>query len=497
MPGTQTVARGIRKHPASDVCIVCGRGPACPVAARRQIGLVLFNGFRSFKAPLCRAHGLAVTHEFLRRTVTEGWWSILGFLNWIAVVSDLITLKRLRRLPEPKGVPAAPEVTLPDDVLPVVGDKAKENAARRSVLVTVFAAIGLGVLVLIVTLVVLASADSTDTDDIGRLMTFANGLVLALYGAVGLIVTRQLERRVVEPKVLVGSRTRAVVTSAIWGLGAAAIAVGFNSLIEGRLSSDPSVGAAIYERAWLATAVLVIALVVAAPFIEEMLFRGLFVESLRSKGQMTAVLSGAVAFSFWHLNPLALRYYVLAGFLLGYLYWRFGLTGSITAHAVFNASLGIAAVVALMLGPLSVNESGVRLDLPAGWSLADEDSVDAEFADPDETGAFVVLAAQSVSGAGLALEVVPIEGAPAGLDELVAPPGARNVREIAAAEGSGTRFDITDPDGADLDVVVMQRANAFWVMTLTINASDRAVEQYDGILATLQLPETLPERVAA
>jgi membrane protease YdiL (CAAX protease family) len=491
------VAKRIRKYPASDVCLVCGRGPARLIAARRQIGLVVFNAFRSFKAPLCRDHGLAVTHEFVRRTVTEGWWSIFGFLNWVAVISDLFTIRWLRRLDPPRGTTRALEVDLPDDVAPVVGENAWENAARRSVLVTVFAAIGLGVLVLVLTLVVLASADSTDTDDIGRLMTFANGLVLALYGAVGLIVTRQLERRVVEPKTLVGSRARAIVTSAIWGLGAAAIAVGFNSLVEGRLTSDPSVGAAIYERAWLATAVLVIALVIAAPFIEEMLFRGLFVESLRSKGQMTAVLSGAVAFSFWHLNPLALRYYVLAGFLLGYLYWRFGLTGSITAHAVFNSSLGVAAVAALSLGPLTVEDSGVRLNLPAGWHLIDEASVDTEFAGSDEEGSVVVLAAETVSGAGLALEFVRLDqGSPSGFERFAVPPNARNVREVPAADGLGTRFALSEPDGTDLDIVVMQRGDAFWVTSLTTNASDRAVEQYPEILESLDLPsEPSPEEI--
>jgi membrane protease YdiL (CAAX protease family) len=451
---------------------------------------VVFNGFRSFKAPLCREHGLAIVHEYLRRTVTEGWWSIFGILNWIAVFSNLIALRWLRRLPAPVGAVTPTEVALPEDVLPVVGDKAWENAARRSVLVTVFAAIGLGVLVLVVTLVVLASADSTDTDDIGRLMTFANGLILALYGAVGLIVTRQLERRIVEPKIVIGSRVRAVVMSAIWGVGAAAFAVGFNSLIEGRLSSDPSVGAAIFERAWLATAVLVVALVIAAPFIEEMLFRGLFVESLRSKGQMTAVLSGAVAFSFWHLNPLALRYYVLAGFLLGYLYWRFGLTGSITAHAVFNASLGIAAVVALSLGPMTVNEDGVRLELPAGWSLTDEGSVATDVGDADQAGAIVVLAADSVSGAGLALEFVGAEQAsPSGFRRFAVPPNARKVREISAAGGVGTRFELSEPDGTELDIVVMRRGEVFWVTTLTINASERAVAQYPEILESLELPE--------
>jgi membrane protease YdiL (CAAX protease family) len=484
------VAEKIRKHPASDVCIVCGRGPARLIAARRQIGLVVFNGFRSFKAPLCREHGLAVVTEYFRRTVIEGWWSIFGFLNWVAVVSDLITLRSLRRAPEPQGMPAAPEVALPDDVLPVVGDNAQENAARRSVLVTVFAAIGLGVLVLIVTIAVLANAGENETDDIGRVMTFANGLVLTLYGAVGLLVSRQLERRTVTPRIVVGSRVRAIATSAIWGLGAAAIAVGFNSLIEGRLSSDPSIGSAIYERAWLATAVLVIALVIAAPFIEEMLFRGLFVESLRSKGQMTAVLSGAVAFSFWHLNPFALRYYVLAGFLLGYLYWRYGLVGSITAHALFNTSLGVAAVVALLLGPVNVEDGGVRLELPAGWHLIDEESVDEEFAGSDETGSVVVLAAETISGAGFALEFVRLEqGSPSGFDRFAVPPAARNVREIPAAEGVGTRFALSEPDGTELDVVVMRRANAFWVTTLTTNASDRAIEQYPEILISLQLPE--------
>ena len=58
-----------------------------------------------------------------------------------------------------------------------------------------------------------------------------------------------------------------------------------------------------------------------------------------------------------------------------------------------------------------------------------------------------------------------------------------------AAGGAGTRFELTDPDGTELDIVVMRRGEAFWVTTLTVNASERAVEQYPEILESLQLPD--------
>jgi membrane protease YdiL (CAAX protease family) len=435
-----------------------------------------------------------VAEEYLRRTVIEGWWGIFSiFLNWIPVLADLRALRVARRLPAPTGRPRAgfEQPELPADVMAVVGDGAKANAGRRSALATVIVAILLGVVVQVVTAVMTSDANK----DIARRFAFANGMILAFYGAVALILTRQLSTRLVEPKALVGSRARAITMGVIWGLGAAAIAIGFNSLIEGRLTSDPVVGAMFYERAWLAAMVLVFALVVAAPFIEEMLFRGLLVESLRSRGQMTAILSGAVAFAFWHLNPAALRYYVLAGFVLGYIYWRFGLTGSITTHAVFNGALGIAAAVALSLGPSSVAHNGLRLELPVGWDVVDEDYVEflEELDDSEDGPGTVVLAAESVSGAGFAVESVPSADVPRaqGSGDVVPPEGARDVRPVTAAEGTGTRFELTATDGQDLDVVVLIRGPVTWVITLTPNGSTRAAEQFEGMLQTLALPASV------
>jgi hypothetical protein len=105
----------------------------------------------------------------------------------------------------------------------------------------------------------------------------------------------------------------------------------------------------------------------AAPLVEEVLFRGLFLESLRVKGSAVAIWLSAAAFAVWHLNFVALRYYALLGALLGWLYVRRGLVCSIATHVAFNGVLAAAAVVVVLGGGGTVTADGLTLRLPHGW----------------------------------------------------------------------------------------------------------------------------------
>jgi hypothetical protein len=107
---------------------------------------------------------------------------------------------------------------------------------------------------------------------------------------------------------------------------------------------------------------------VAAPLVEETLFRGLLLESLRPRGTAAAILVSACAFAIWHLMPASLIYYVALGAALGKLYLKHGLAGSIAAHVGFNGVLTIAAI-AMVLTPSQVLTVGeMQLTVPSGWS---------------------------------------------------------------------------------------------------------------------------------
>jgi len=94
-------------------------------------------------------------------------------------------------------------------------------------------------------------------------------------------------------------------------------------------------------------AVLAVLVVVGAPLVEEVFFRGLLLRSLgRRFGQAWAVVGSAVLFGLAHYEPLQLLALVAFGVVLGVLAVRTGRLGpGIFAHAAFNA-VTVAVLVA-------------------------------------------------------------------------------------------------------------------------------------------------------
>ena len=86
-------------------------------------------------------------------------------------------------------------------------------------------------------------------------------------------------------------------------------------------------------------ALLVAVVVVGAPVVEELFFRGLLLRALAGRiGRPGAVGVSAVLFGLVHFEPLQLPVLVLFGVVLGLLAVRTGRLGpSICAHAAFNA----------------------------------------------------------------------------------------------------------------------------------------------------------------
>ncbi len=84
---------------------------------------------------------------------------------------------------------------------------------------------------------------------------------------------------------------------------------------------------------------------VAAPVLEETLFRGVLLRALLKKfNPWTAILLSAVAFGIFHMNPWQFLYATVLGIWLGYIYWKTrSLFYPIIIHMVLNGTAFFAA----------------------------------------------------------------------------------------------------------------------------------------------------------
>ncbi|TAK69138.1 MAG: CPBP family intramembrane metalloprotease [Actinomycetota bacterium] len=161
------------------------------------------------------------------------------------------------------------------------------------------------------------------------------------------------------PRIDLGLRLRG--SDVGWGLlgGVAAIALG---LLAGLLTQwlfgdfTSAAGDAAQEVAdsgqRAALTVFAVLVVVGAPAVEELAFRGLFFAALRKRGLGAAwtVATTAVAFALFHFEPRRLLVLLVIGAVLGVVRWRTrALSASIIAHGVNNLP-GAIALLALQPG---------------------------------------------------------------------------------------------------------------------------------------------------
>jgi len=165
-------------------------------------------------------------------------------------------------------------------------------------------------------------------------------------------------------------KVRGVAIGLLVGGGLSVLLLAAVSAAVGHLDPDPRIVVLMSEGDVPHIVAAILISCMAAPLIEEVLFRGVLLESQRYRGTGAAIWLSALAFAAWHLNPAALRYYALLGALLGWLYSRRGLACSMAAHLGFNGVLTLAALsVVLSSGP-TVTLPGVSMQLPSGWTSA-------------------------------------------------------------------------------------------------------------------------------
>jgi membrane protease YdiL (CAAX protease family) len=232
--------------------------------------------------------------------------------------------------------------------------------SRRAFVLTVVA-IGVGALGMLVSYLLA----QTQLDE-ASYIKYAAVLTMAVYVVVGLLVVTQITPSV-RLRWTVGSPVTGIALGAVVGAGLSGGLLALVSAASGHLAPDPRLVTMMSEGDAPHLAATLLIGCVAAPLIEEVLFRGLFLESLRAKGAAVAIWLSAAAFAVWHLNLVALRYYALLGALLGWLYVRRGLACSIATHVAFNGVLAVAAVTVVLGGGGTVTGDGLTMTLPTGW----------------------------------------------------------------------------------------------------------------------------------
>jgi membrane protease YdiL (CAAX protease family) len=138
----------------------------------------------------------------------------------------------------------------------------------------------------------------------------------------------------------------------------------------GRPVLDPTASLLTAQGSIIALLLGVLLIAVAAPVVEELVFRGFLAEALRHRGKKSAVILSAVAFSLAHLRLAQFRYYLGMGVVLALVYWRRGLVGSVTAHAAFNGMLLLMAAVAAHGPAIEVKAAGFTVAIPPTYRTA-------------------------------------------------------------------------------------------------------------------------------
>jgi membrane protease YdiL (CAAX protease family) len=225
---------------------------------------------------------------------------------------------------------------------------------------------------------------------------------------------------------------------------------------------------------------------VAAPVVEELMFRGFLAEALRGHGRRTAVVVSAAAFSLAHLRLAQFRYFLFMGVVFGLVYWRRGLIGSVCAHAAFNGMLLVVALAATHGPPVTVSAAGATVALPAAWvNVANVAGDDLVAVGP--VGTRVELAHADV-GADLPSPELLARGLASGAVPL--PPnvsvdyGQVVVVDLPAGRAVSVKASV---DGRDGRMVLVPKGQRLWLASVVGSAAS-AQTDFDAILASWRLP---------
>jgi membrane protease YdiL (CAAX protease family) len=396
------------------------------------------------------------------------------------------------QLPPPPPPPPVPD-SAPAGWVPTAGPTETYTAAdakrdgrlldhRAAVLVV--ASIGLGG---VMQLVALALSHITSIEP-EALIRYDIVLTLSMYATVGVMIVSQIT-----PSVRLrwgdGLLVSRIGIGAAVGIGISLALLGIVSAADGHLQSDPRMVLLMSEGD--PTHIIVTFLIgcAIAPLVEETLFRGLLLESLRPRGKAVAIIVSAGAFAVWHFMPSSLIYYAALGAVLGGLYLKRGLACSMAAHVGFNAVLTVAAL-SIVLGPShTIDVAGLTVTAPSGWSVQTGTAVNGGFGaaslvGPDDAQ-IEIIGGEVVSHVSAADIAAALEN-----KQLPLPPGltldSNEVGEIHSPAGRLVEVGLT-ADGRHGTLAVLVKHNRSYEVIFLSAGSDRAVRDFHTIMTTLQL----------
>jgi len=293
----------------------------------------------------------------------------------------------------------------------------------------------------------------------------------------------------VRPRWVAGDRRTAALFGAEAGVATALVVMAVGWVLVGRPNLDPSINAVVSEgtftRILLATAVAV----VAAPVVEELLFRGVVAEGLRDKGTGVAIFVSALLFAMAHLlwTPFYMAYYTLLGILLGAIYWRRGLQASMAAHAGFNGFL-LLLCVGVALGPgHHFSANGVSVHASGGWQRVTPTETDLKLTGPGGASFLVVHGALPPNiGFDLQRIAETLNANQLPLPDKVSIVGG-SAHVVSLPAGQGVEVSAVD-HGHVGELVYLPKGGQLFTVVIGTAGSHRAKHDYPHMLQSLVLP---------
>jgi len=310
---------------------------------------------------------------------------------------------------------------------------------------------------------------------------------LAYYGLVGVWVLARSASLGLRPRLGLEKFRVGLAEGVIVGTAMAVLLVAIMRIVAGHPVLDPATALLAGQGSVAALVLGFLAIVVAAPLIEELIFRGFLAESLRHRGKKFALLVSAAAFSLAHLRLAQFRYYLVMGLVIGLVYWRRGLVGSVATHAAFNGMLLVVAVTAAHGPAVDFSAAGATGHLPATYRVAKNELGQLFAVGP--LGSRIELTHVASAGVPPASALASALGAGA----VQPPPGIsvdyRTVTVFDLPAGPSVAM-VATIDGSAGRVVLIPTPHRLWVASLQFDGSSRASFDFDDMLRSLRLPTT-------
>jgi membrane protease YdiL (CAAX protease family) len=376
-------------------------------------------------------------------------------------------------------------VLVPASYVPGTDAPAEGSMLSRRASILVGVSIGVGVLASVV-----SSVLGHDSHlEPATYLRYALILTLGVYLIVGALIVTQLVPGI-RLRWSNGSPARSVLVGAGLGGAVSAALLTIASRLAGHLAPDPRM-VTLMSEGDLAHIVITLGIVcVCAPLIEETLFRGLLLESKRWRSRQAALWISAACFAVWHLQIaiVPLVYYSLMGLLLGTIYVKRGLAGSMAAHFAFNGVLAVAAL-SLVLSPGKTFAVGdVSIHAPSGWSQHNQYDAPSS-----------ALALEGPSGAAAIVLEMPTQTAvsPQAVLRLLQTDGWRqlvpnvdvtvdNARQVQLPAGSAVEADIT-AEGHSGSLVFVPEQSKFVEVIFISAGSEKARADFPHMLDSLRV----------